>query len=123
MLTHPAGYRPSVRNRPLITRVAHDPIGLHILSEPGHADRSAMRAWLVPLVVLSLFCSAAMTVSAQPAVVPLAGAVVDPTAAPIPGAIVTVVAEGRATGTSVITDAGGRFQIDLSPGTYTVTVK
>src|SRR6516164_9255936 len=123
MLTHPAGCRPSVRNRPLITRVAYDPLGLHILSERGHTDRSAMRPWLVSMLVLLLLCSIAPTASAQLAVSPLAGVVVDPSAAPIAGAIVTVFGEGRTTGTQVVTDIRGGFQIDLSPGTYTITVK
>ena len=82
-----------------------------------------MRPWLVSMLVLLLLCSIAPTASAQLAVSPLAGVVVDPSAAPIAGAIVTVFGEGRTTGTQVVTDIRGGFQIDLSPGTYTITVK
>jgi catecholate siderophore receptor len=82
-----------------------------------------MRPWLVSLLVLSLLGLTTLPASAQPAASPVAGVVVDPSAAPIAGAIVTVVAEGRTTGAPLITDARGGFQIDLPPGTYTVSVK
>jgi catecholate siderophore receptor len=82
-----------------------------------------MRPWLVSMLVLSILCSTALTASAQPAGSPVSGVVVDPSAAPIAGAIVTVVADGRATPSPVVTDARGGFQIDLPPGTYTITVK
>ena len=51
------------------------------------------------------------------------GVAVDRTRAPIPGAQVTAVAEGRPTPISAVTDAAGAFTLTLPPGRYVITVK
>jgi catecholate siderophore receptor len=79
-----------------------------------------MRQWLVCLSLLllhGLSAAAAQTVAS-----PVAGQVTDPSGAPIAGAVVTVVSNGRTIDRPVVTDPRGEFQIALPPGRYSVTV-
>jgi hypothetical protein len=54
-----------------------------------------MRQWLVCLSLLLLHCLSAAAAAAQTVLSPVAGQVTDPSGAPIAGAVVTVVSNGR----------------------------
>src|SRR5215470_4520146 len=74
------------------------------------------------------FCSILVTVvflcqiQAQAPKTLLRGKALDPTGAPIAGARITVVPEGRATGLSMVSDQSGEFSLPLEPGAYTIKV-
>ncbi|MBC7924572.1 MAG: TonB-dependent siderophore receptor [Bryobacteraceae bacterium] len=71
---------------------------------------------VVPVVAFVACCLG------EPAAPALSGVVVDPTHSPIEGARITVWADGRGTGASVISGPGGRFTVTLKPGAYTLRV-
>ena len=50
------------------------------------------------------------------------GRVVDPTRAPLPGAVVTDTPEPRGTARSTVTDQTGHFTLLLDRGTHTLTI-
>ena len=90
-----------------------------------------MRPFVLCFALLISFCSgpSVLPAAASPIQAPAATAVtvngvaVDRTRAPIPGAQVTAVAEGRPTPISAVTDAAGAFTLTLPPGRYVITVK
>lgn len=61
-------------------------------------------------------------VQAQSSRPSLRGKVVDPASAPIAGARVTAVLDGRASGLSTVSDQSGEFSLALDPGNYAVTI-
>jgi catecholate siderophore receptor len=74
---------------------------------------------------LSLFLTAAALVahaSALGSKITLQGKVLDPARAPIAGATVKAIPDGRPSGPSVVTDQAGEFSLSLEPGVYAVTV-
>src|SRR4030095_10760708 len=76
---------------------------------------------------LSLFLTvAALVVHAyaeeSPIKVSLQGKVLDPARAPIAGATVKAILDGRSAGPSTVTDQAGEFSLSLEPGIYAVTV-
>ena len=77
---------------------------------------------LLPLVLGALFLlpSLALTASAQ-AQFSFHGKVLDPTGAPIAGARVRVVSDGRATPASTVSDQAGAFTLVLDTGRHTVS--
>ena len=76
----------------------------------------------VPAPLPSSFVS---NVAAQSALtqVKVQGVILDPTRAPIDGAIVTAVAERPSQAASATTNARGEFEFSLAPGRYTVTAR
>jgi len=72
---------------------------------------------------LSVLPAAAMPIQAPAATaVTVNGVAMDRTRAPIPGAQVTAVAEGRRGPISAVTDVAGAFTLTLPPGRYVITV-
>ena len=90
-----------------------------------------MRPFVLFSALLISLCSgpSALLAAASPlqspaaTVVTVNGVAVDRTRAPIPGAQVTALAEGRPTPISAVTDAAGAFTLTLPPGRYVITVK
>ena len=80
-----------------------------------------MRPWLVRLCLL-LLCFGVRPAAAQPGPSRVSGQVTDPSGAPLAGAIVTIVFDGRATGSPAITDQRGAFEVSLPAGDYSLTV-
>ena len=81
-----------------------------------------MRCALVRLaLVLSIFLPSAASARPSGEFVTLHGVVLDPSRAPIAGARVTAVAEGRPPSTTT-TDQRGEFVIDLAAGDYSLTI-
>jgi catecholate siderophore receptor len=74
---------------------------------------------LVALVAVRTPGAAAQTIAARFA---LSGTISDPMQAPIAGAHVSAVADGRASGPSTVTDQRGAFVLMLTPGLYTLTI-
>jgi catecholate siderophore receptor len=107
-------------------RVARDAFGFHILLERAWATRRlehGMRQWLVRLSMLVLLCVPVPVADAQTAAASRAvGLVTDPSGAPIGGAIVAVISDGRTIAGPVRTDLNGEFQLALPPGQYSLTV-
>jgi catecholate siderophore receptor len=82
-----------------------------------------MRQWLVALFALSVLALPLAKAGAQTTTTaPVSGRVVDPSGAPIAGAVVTIVSNGRSIAGPVATDPRGAFQLALAPGKYTVAV-
>src|SRR6185295_5917213 len=52
----------------------------------------------------------------------LKGRVLDPARAPIAGAQVMAIPDGRSSGPSILSDQAGEFALNLEPGTYAVTI-
>src|SRR6185503_5261611 len=52
----------------------------------------------------------------------LKGKVLDPARAPIAGALVTAIPDGKASGPSALSDQAGEFALPLEPGTYALKV-
>jgi len=75
-------------------------------------------------VTASLHSSIVSNVAAQsaPTQVKVQGIILDPTRAPIAGAVVAAVAERPSQPASTTTNARGEFEFSLAPGRYTVTV-
>jgi catecholate siderophore receptor len=76
------------------------------------------RLLTVALATLTLVCQ----IQAQSLKTSLQGKVVDPARAPIAGATITAVPEGRASGVSTTSDQTGEFSLLLEPGPYTITI-
>src|SRR5213593_4035517 len=76
----------------------------------------------VVLVVLMLLHTSLALAQIPAAGFSLEGRVVDSTQAPIAGARVTAVPDGRSNGPSVLTDQRGGFTLKLAPGSYRLTV-
>ena len=76
-------------------------------------------------VPASLHSSFVSNVAAQSPLtqVKVQGMILDPTRAPIAGAVVTAVAERRSQSASTTTNARGEFEFSLAPGRYTVTAR
>jgi catecholate siderophore receptor len=74
-------------------------------------------------VTASLHSSLTLTAAAQlaPARVRVHGTILDPTMAPILGAIVIAVPEGPSQSASTTTNPRGEFELSLAPGRYAVT--
>lgn len=72
---------------------------------------------LVRRILAAVVCTVAFTLVADAE--PVRGRVTDPDGRPVPGAIVTAVG-GAAAPVATITDAEGRFELDLRPGPATV---
>ena len=81
-----------------------------------------MRCAFVRLAfVLSIFLPSAASAGPSAEFVTLHGVVLDPSRAPIAGARVTAVAEGRTPSTTT-TDQRGEFVMDLANGEYSLTI-
>src|SRR5262249_5399465 len=52
----------------------------------------------------------------------LQGKVLDPARAPIAGATVKAILDGRSSGPSTVTDQAGEFSLSLEPGVYAITI-
>ena len=78
--------------------------------------------------IVQLFCSILVTVAflsqtqAQSAKPLLRGKALDPAGAPIAGARITAVPEGRGGGSSTVSDQSGEFSLALDPGNYTIKI-
>src|SRR6185436_4458262 len=83
-----------------------------------------MRRFVLVLLSCIVSITAASVASAQVAAprFALRGTILDPTGAPLAGALIAAVSDaGRATA-SVVTDQAGAFTLLLDPGTYRVTI-
>lgn len=74
------------------------------------------------LCLMMTACLLLSEVQAQSSKPSLRGKVLDPARAPIAGARVTAVPDGRASGPSTVSDQAGEFSIALEPGAYAVTI-
>src|SRR5262249_6255322 len=78
--------------------------------------------------IFRLFCSILVAgaflchIQAQSLKPVLRGKVVDPAGAPVAGARITVVPEGRGAGPSTVSDQSGEFSLSLEPGSYTIKI-
>src|SRR5262245_3245705 len=78
--------------------------------------------------IVQLICSILVTVAflsqtqAQSAKPLLRGKALDPAGAPIAGARITAVPEGRGGGSSTVSDQSGEFSLALDPGNYTIKI-
>lgn len=77
-----------------------------------------VRLFSLILAAATLVCQ----IQAQSPRSSLQGKVLDPARAPIAGARITAVPEGRASGPSTLSDQAGVFSLTLEPGNYAVTI-
>lgn len=76
--------------------------------------------WLpVALLLVSLASADART---HDSILSVSGLVLDPSRAPVPGAVVSAVPGGAGRRASAVTDQRGQFTLLLEPGSYTITV-
>jgi len=73
------------------------------------------RLFFLVLAAGTFLCQA----QAQPSRSPLQGKVLDPARAPIAGAKVTAIPDGRTSGPSAVSDQNGDFTLPLEDGKYT----
>src|SRR5262252_10064643 len=74
---------------------------------------------------LPIFLSVAALVIhtyAEDSKISIQGKVLDPARAPIAGATVKAILDGKASGPSTVTDQAGEFFLSLEPGVYALTI-
>src|SRR5262249_50669075 len=71
------------------------------------------------MLVMGVFLCQIQAQSPKPL---LRGKVLDPAGAPIAGARITAVPEGRGAGSSTVSDQSGELSLALEPGSYTVKI-
>src|SRR5262249_10613554 len=86
---------------------------------PSITPPSRMFRLLCSVLVAGMFISQVCAQSTKPL---LRGRVLDPAGAPIAGARIKAVPEGRASESSTVSDQSGEFSLPLEPGGYTVKI-
>ncbi len=83
-----------------------------------------MKVKAAAFLVLGIFLAAAVlaTANAQSLTASLQGKVLDPSLAPIAGAQIMALQDGRSSGPSTLSGQDGEFSLALEPGKYTLTI-
>jgi len=84
----------------------------------GTSSSRIFRLFISVLVAVAFLCH----IQAQSLKPMLRGKVADPAGAPIAGARITAVPEGRGAGSSTVSDQSGEFSLSLEPGGYTIKI-
>jgi catecholate siderophore receptor len=84
----------------------------------GTSSSRIFRLFISVLVAVAFLCH----IQAQSLKPRLRGKLADPAGAPIAGARITAVPEGRGAGSSTVSDQSGEFSLSLEPGGYTIKI-